>query len=377
VIQPSALYSALVRHGFTFYTGVPDSLLRDFCAFVTDHAPPTQHVINAHEGLALSLAAGYHLATGDVAVVYLQNSGLGNLVNPLLSLTHREVYAIPALLLIGWRGEPGVRDEPQHVVQGRLTPDLLHTLAVDYRVLGADTPDLEMLVADLRSSIAASGRVHALLVRQNTFEPYVGSGSPLRPYSLTRRQAIDTILQTLSPEDVVVATTGMISREVHAYRLRNQQTAADFLTVGSMGHCSQIALGIAQHQPERQVYCLDGDGAAIMHMGSLAIVGSQQPRNFRHIVINNGAHESVGGQPTAGFHVDLAGVARACGYTSSFLVADAEGITPAIVRMRSQSGPLFLEVRVGLNAGDVPPRPSALPVEQKRCLMKAIDHDCS
>ena len=373
MISTEDFFAALSAEGFTYFTGVPDSLLKDLCAFIAERVPPENHVINANEGTATALAAGYHLATGNIPVVYLQNSGIGNTVNPLLSLVDPAVYRIPILFLIGWRGEPGVPDEPQHVAQGRVMPELLHALGLPYDVLEAETGDTRELLARIREQMVESGRSHALLVRKGAFAEYRSNGKPVDRAEATRADAIAGVLSRLSPSDLVVSTTGMSSREVYAFReARGERHQSDFLTVGSMGHCSQIALGVAQHAPTRNVWCIDGDGAVLMHMGSVAVIGTQKPRNFRHVVINNGAHDSVGGQPTVAREIDLCAVARACGYRGAEALEGVDGLAGAVDRLTAAVGPAMLEVRVASRAGTDAGRPTTTPVENKAAFMREL-----
>ena len=371
MIRPSDFYEALLAHGFTYFSGVPDSLLKDLCAFIDERVAPEDHVVNVNEGGAVALAAGYHLATGKLPVVYLQNSGTGNIVNPLLSLVDPAVYRIPILFVIGWRGEPGVADEPQHVAQGRVMPTLLDTLGLEYDVVDADT-DVAALLARVRHDMTDYGRCHALLVRKGVFSPYgLRPGDGAR--GATRSEAISVILDALGPSDLVVSTTGMTSREVYAHRHeRREGHRRDFLTVGSMGHCSQIALGVADHAPSRDVYCLDGDGAVLMHMGSLAVIGTRAPSNLRHIVINNGAHDSVGGQPTAAREIDLCAVALACRYGSAESIEGVDALPAAMERLRAATGPAMLEVHVASRAHTDAGRPATAPVQNKADFMAEL-----
>jgi phosphonopyruvate decarboxylase len=376
VIQPADFYEALRTHGLTFFTGVPDSLLKHLCAFITDHVPSDHHVINANEGSAVALAAGYHLATGRIPVVYLQNSGTGNVINPLLSLADPAVYGIPILFIIGWRGEPGVPDEPQHAAQGRVMRDLLRSLGLEHDLIDGDTENVAGIVRSACERMTSTRRSHVMLVRKNAFAPYALRSQTVTSFPLTREQALQSVLAVLEPHDLIVSTTGMGSREVFELRERLQQGHdGDFLTVGSMGHCSQIAMGLAQHQPARQVFCLDGDGAVIMHMGSLAIIGTQRPQNFKHIVINNGAHDSVGGQPTVAFDIDLCAIARGCGYRSAERASTPEDITTAVRRLRETAGPVMLEIRVNKSSRADLGRPTKTPLESKLAFMKALGHE--
>ena len=314
MIPVANFISCLTDLGIDFFTGVPDSLLKSFCAYVTDHCSDS-HTIAANEGGAIGLAAGHFLATGNPALVYMQNSGQGNAVNPLCSLADPDVYSIPIVLLVGWRGEPGIKDEPQHVKQGKVTVALFKTLGIPAEVLPEDeSAALEMTKKQVALAKSESRPV-ALIVRKNLFADYKLQKREPDIAEQCREEAIEEILKSLPQNAVVVSTTGMISREVYETRERlGHGHGRDFLTVGSMGHAIMIALGIAKAQPRRMVFCLDGDGASIMHLGNMAIAGQSGCGNLVHIVLNNSAHDSVGGQPTVGGRIDLTAIAAACGY---------------------------------------------------------------
>ncbi len=347
-----------------FYTGVPDSLLKDFCGYVSDSVPAGRHVIAANEGAALAIAAGWQLSEGGVPVVYLQNSGLGNMINPLTSLVDPLVYSIPCLLVIGWRGEPGVPDEPQHIKQGSITPDMLRGLGIPTEVLPESPEAMKLAVADmLHFARQRSGPV-ALLVRKDTFEKYALRNISRNPYELKREVAIQAVLQAIPEQAAVVATTGMISREVYEARIAQGGLRADFLTVGCMGHASQIALGLCLARPSKQVVCLDGDGSLLMHLGSLAVIGGCAPGNFIHVVLNNGAHDSVGGQDTVGFLTDFPKMADAAGYASAHFVKRVEDV-PAVFAGLSPKGPHFIEIRVARGARADLGRPKSSPIDNK------------
>ena len=350
----------------TFFAGVPDSLLKEFCACVAAESLPSRHVIAANEGAAVALATGVHLATGDLPVVYLQNSGFGNLLNPLLSLADAAVYGIPMILMIGWRGESGSHDEPQHMVQGRIQEDLHGAIGLPCMELGPAVVDSGEIVEWVSRCARDRGGPAALLVRKGTFHPFMRSTDEPTPM-MTREAAIEIILDSLDERDVVVSTTGMASREVFECReRRGEGHERDFLTVGSMGHASQIALGLAMGAEDRTVWCLDGDGSVIMHMGSLAINGTSGQSNFRHVVLNNAAHDSVGGQPTVADRVDLCGIARSCGYASVFRATSEDGLRAALAN--PLPGPSFLEVRVRKGARPELGRPTSSPQKNKHAL---------
>lgn len=367
MIQPKAFIDALAQGGVDFFAGVPDSLLKNLCAYITNTVPREKNIIAANEGNAVGLAAGYHLATGKVGCVYMQNSGEGNIVNPLLSLVDEDVYHIPMLLVIGWRGEPGVHDEPQHVKQGKVTLSLLETMGVSYAVLDADW---EQQVAQALTQIRETNGVYALIVRKGTFEDYVLQNQIVSSLPLSREEAIKIVVDKLREDDIVVSTTGMISRELFEYRDAKQQGhGADFLTVGSMGHASQIALGIALQKPNRRVIIFDGDGALLMHMGGMAIIGDYCPKNLVHIVFNNGAHDSVGGQPTVGLSIDLPKIAEAVGYKTVLKAENEMELRVALSQLKGCEKTAFIEICVRKGNRKDLGRPTTTPQENKRDFM--------
>ena len=378
MISPAFFINTLSEHGVDFFTGVPDSLLKSVCAYITDHKDSNHHVIAANEGGAVALATGYHLATGHIGCVYMQNSGLGNVVNPLASLTDREVYGIPMLLLIGWRGRPGQHDEPQHVKQGKITTGLLNVLGVNYEVLSHDESTAARQISHAMDEIKSRKEVFALVIEKDTFEPYTLQQSTENNLSLGREEAIGLISESIEHDTVVVSTTGMISRELFEYRsAKGEGHERDFLTVGSMGHASQIALGIAMQHPERKVYCLDGDGATIMHMGALAITGSRKQKNFVHMVLNNGAHDSVGGQPTAGFDIDLVQIALGCGYRKAIRIDNRDELNNLNNIIKDIEGPVFVEIRVRRGNRKDLGRPTTTPLDNKMALMDFLMKESS
>lgn len=373
MISPQRFFDILKNNGITFFTGVPDSLLKDFCAYITDNVPKKDHIINSNEGAAVALASGHYIASGSPALVYMQNSGLGNAVNPLLSLADPEVYSIPLLMLIGWRGEPGKKDEPQHIKQGKVMLDILNAMKIPYEIINSLSENIEEITGKIFSSIKELSSPAAIIISEGTFEEYKSVNERKTEYELNREEAIKIILNELGEDDVIVSTTGKASREVYEYRKNNNQGHQnDFLTVGSMGHSSQIALGIALEKKNKQVYVLDGDGAVIMHMGSLAILGNEAPENFRHILINNGAHDSVGGQPTAGFNTDFSTIAKACGYKISITSDTEKQIRESVSILKKNPGPSFLEIRVNKGARNDLGRPATSPAENRISLMENL-----
>jgi phosphonopyruvate decarboxylase len=376
-LKPAHFYALLRSHGTTFFVGVPDSLLKDLCAFITETMPKDSHVIAANEGTALAMATGHYLATGKIPCVYLQNSGLGNLVNPLLSICSSKVYSIPVLLIIGWRGEPGKKDEPQHLLQGELTPGLLQEMGVPYKILPDYSDGAFEVLEQAYEHMRKERSPFALLVKKQTFDQYslsTDQGSFSGGGRLHREEVLEQIVDVF-PDAPLVSTTGFTSREVFELRKMKKQTHdKDFLTVGGMGHCSSIALGIALSKPKSQVLCVDGDGAAIMHMGSLVTTGKVAMPNFKHILINNGVHDSVGGQPTGADTLSFPAVAAACGYKFSKCVSVSNEIRPALDELKAAEGPSFLEIQVLPGARKDLGRPTTTTHENRDSFMGMLKH---
>lgn len=368
MIDVKQAYEAFVASGVDMFTGVPDSLLKNMCAYITDTAPREKHIIAANEGNAVGIAAGHFLATGKPALVYMQNSGLGNTVNPLLSLADEKVYSIPMVLLIGWRGEPGVHDEPQHVKQGEVTLALLDAMRIPYELL----EDVGQIAPAVEKAMDRKAPV-ALVIKKGTFGKYELKNASHNDYPLSREEAMKLVVNMMKEDDVIVSTTGKLSRELFEYREAcHMGHGRDFLTVGSMGHSSSIALGIALEKPDRRVFCFDGDGALIMHTGALGIVGTMKPKNLMHIVFNNGAHESVGGQPTIGYDIDVVGLAKASGYAFAAMVSTEQEIKAAMQNLEKQEGPALLELRVKIASRDDLGRPTTTPIENKKAFMEFL-----
>jgi len=376
MIRPEYFIEKLRENGIDCFAGVPDSLLKNMCAYITDHFDAAHNIIAANEGAAVGLAAGHYLATGQPACVYMQNSGEGNIINPLASLTDQEVYNIPVLLLIGWRGRPGVHDEPQHVKQGKVTTGLLNVMGINYEVLAKEEDKAEKQIAKALKALQNKD-TFALVIEKDTFDEYKLQNVEKNDLSMSREEAIQTVAAALGEKDCIVSTTGMISRELFEYRAAmNQGHERDFLTVGSMGHASQIALGIALAQPERRVWCFDGDGATIMHMGSMAIVGNKAPKNYVHVVFNNGAHDSVGGQSTVGLKIDLRAIAKAVGYKAAISVSSKEELEKVLPTMKAElsteGGPVLFEVKVKKGNRKDLGRPTTTPIQNKEALMNFL-----
>ena len=375
MISPKFFIDKLEENNINFFTGVPDSLLKNICAYIEDNKDENHNIIAANEGAAMGLATGHYLATGEIPVVYMQNSGEGNIINPLASLTDKEVYNIPILLIIGWRGRPGVHDEPQHAKQGKVTIPLLETMGINYAILSKDENEFANQLNDAIKYMTKTKESFTFVVEKNTFKDYkLQNNQQYENLEMSREEAIQTVTESLNETDVIVSTTGMISRELFEYRADNNQShEKDFLTVGSMGHASQIALGIALEKPNHKIYCFDGDGAAIMHMGSMAIIGNKHPENYVHIIFNNGAHDSVGGQPTVGLQIDFPKIAKALNYKKVFSIKDKKSLQDLLAKLKGENGPIMLEIQVRKGNRKNLGRPTTTPIQNKEALMKFLE----
>lgn len=361
--------------GSDFYTGVPDSQLKSLCdCLMYRYGTDTKHhIIAANEGNATAIAAGYHLATGKIPVVYMQNSGEGNIINPVASLLNDKVYAIPVIFVVGWRGEPGVHDEPQHIYQGEVTLKLLEDMDIQAFVISKDTSDDEMLnVMKVFRSALAKGKSVAFVVKKGA----LGYDSKVQYENKNQMLREDIIkhIVNVSVEDPVVCTTGKASRELFEVReAKGQGHEHDFLTVGSMGHSSSIALGIALNKPDKKIWCIDGDGAMLMHMGAMAVIGASAPRNLIHIVINNGAHETVGGMPTVASGMNIVDIAKACGYKNAISVDNYDALDRALRKVRESNELCFIEVKASIGSRKDLGRPTTAAIDNKNSFMKFMN----
>ena len=360
--------------GSDFFTGVPDSQLKALCDHLMNKygIDPAHHIIAANEGNCAALAAGYNLATGKIPVVYMQNSGEGNIINPAASLLNEKVYAIPMIFVIGWRGEPGVHDEPQHIYQGEVTLKLLEDMDISAYVITVDTTEQEMEeVMERYKGQLAAGKDVAFVVSKGALT-CDQKADYHNENKMLREEIIEHIVK-YSKEDLIVSTTGKASRELFEIRERNgQDHGHDFLTVGSMGHSSSIALGVALNKPHQRIWCVDGDGAVLMHMGAMAVVGANKPENLIHVVINNGAHETVGGMPTVAADIDLVAIAKACGYPNAISVDDFEALDRELEAAKNRNELSLIEVKCSIGARDDLGRPTTTALENKQNFMEYI-----
>lgn len=356
MVNQQFLFDSLREMGVDFFTGVPDSLLNNFCLYLTENLPASQHVMAANEGNAIGIAAGHYLATGHIPVVYMQNSGIGNATNPLLSLSHDSVYGIPMVLVIGWRGDPAVGDHAQHRKQGELTPVLMKDMDIPYQILDADETVVEKFAWAVAKAREISSPV-ALIAKKAILTEKVKKQDYPASELMNREEAISAVLDIIGPDAIYLATTGRATRELHEnLKVRGWADAGkEFLNVGAMGHLSSVGLGIALAKPDKKVIVFDGDAAAVMHMGSLATNCRYPASNLIHLVLNNGVNESVGGQKSSGQVVNLTGIAAACGYQNPGKALSTKEEIAAFLEEPQNGTPRFIDlyVRQGIRS-DMP-----------------------
>lgn len=370
MIDPAKFLQQFQSQGIDFFTGVPDSLMKELLVCIDQS--PVQHYIAANEGLAIGLACGYHLGTGKIPLIYLQNSGLGNIINPITSLADEAIYSIPMVLLIGWRGEPGLKDEPQHVKMGKITKPMLDVLGIPYYEVTADENDTNVSIQTAIDTARDQQKPAALLVHTNIFEALKDKSSP-NPHPLSREAVIDALYKKIHDDDIVVCTTGKAGREFDAVnRLNNYRIKKYFLSVGSMGHANHIALGLSMFQKQGRTIMLDGDGALLMHLGSMPAVAQWADTNFIHIVLNNESHESVGGQATLAASMDLTALATACSYELVKKIETADELESFLQNFDQLTGPAFIEIRINKASRPDLSRPTISPIEAKQQLMQQL-----
>ncbi len=387
MIEAEQFVEAARDRGFRWYAGVPCSYLTPFINYVLQDSS-LRYVSMGNEGDAVALIAGVALA-GDVhaghrrGITMMQNSGLGNAVSPLTSLTW--TFRLPQLLIVTWRGQPGVADEPQHALMGPITPAILESMQVPWELFPTEAAALGPALDRATAHMDATGRPYALLMQKDSVAAYAleprpavsalrragtaaavtvrGVASDSRP---SRQEALQQVLQhTPSASTVVLASTGFCGRELYALDDRPNQ----LYMVGSMGCVVPLALGLALARPELRVLALDGDGAALMRMGAFATVGAYGPANLQHLLLDNAAHESTGGQATVSPAVSFAGVAAASGYASSLETGDLRHIAEWLCAPQVE-GPQFARLLIRPGTRRDLPRPSMTPVEVKARLMR-------
>jgi len=376
-MDPIKVFNYIKSKNINFFTGIPDSLLKELNNVILSESLDKEHIITANEGSAIALATGYHLATNKIPLVYLQNSGTGNIINPLMSLASDKVYSIPMLIIIGWRGEPGIKDEPQHISQGECMIELIKSLKINYDILPNNIEECKNVIDKLVHSIKIQSKPNILLVKKNAF-----SKCNLKPdinnnYTIYRKKAIECILKYYK-NDIILSTTGKSSRELlETVKEMDLQEDNIFLNVGAMGHVSMISLGVAMNTNKR-VICLDGDGSIIMHMGNLTNIGNSKCSNLIHIVLNNGMHESVGIQPTLGFDINIPNIAENCGYVYTIRIKTLDELNMILEDISSQklNGPALIEVMITnkVNYTHELSRPKNTPLERKQTFMDFIQN---
>ena len=377
MIDNKEFLDILRKNSIKFFTGVPDSLLKDFLGYLNDNSSYPSHITAANEGNAIAMAIGSYIASSNVPLVYLQNSGLGNTINPLLSLADKAVYSIPIILLIGWRGKAGIKDEPQHFTQGLLTTKLLETINIPYLILNnkCSSKKVNEIVEKAHYESLKNKQPFAILVEKDTFYKYIPKQKEKNFGNLmSREEALEICVANLNNNDIVVSTTGMLSRELYEIRdKKNQGHSNDFLTVGGMGHANQIALGIALNKPDRNIYCFDGDGALLMHLGSLALNGFLKLKNYKHILFNNKVHDSVGGQATSSQNIIFKDLAKNSGYEFNHRTDNKNKLKNLLREIKENKKSSFLEIMIKKGARKDLSRPSSSPKENKNLLMKKIN----
>ena len=370
MIAPDNFFNFLIKNQIDFFTGVPDSLLKDICAYISDHNTNSKHIIAANEGNAIALATGHYLSSKKLSLVYMQNSGLGNAINPLTSLTNSEVYSIPIILMIGWRGAPNIKDEPQHLLPGQITPKILDLLNIDYKIL--DHTKWQSQLEDLIDIATSKSSPVAILVEKNTFAPYTSKPN-LSSLNLSREQSLSNIIANLQGDEIIVSTTGKLSREL--YEIREQKHMShkfDFMTIGAMGHALSIASGIALNQPHKKVICFDGDGSSLMHMGSMGITASLNHNNLTHILFNNQTHQSVGGQQTIAGEIDYENISKGLGYKNYFKVQTIDELIKVINNIPLFENLTLIEIKINNNSRNNLGRPTTTPIENKEKFMEFL-----
>ena len=372
-MEAKELVDILASYGMDFYTGIPDSQMEHFCNYLVERFGTIgRHIVPANEGNCAGIAAGYHLATGKVPVIYMQNSGLGNFMNPFVSMLSDRLFGLPCLLIVGWKGEPGKPEQPQHMFQGELTEGTLELFGIPYAVLekGMDEGRFRSVLLRLFPALGV-GMCAAILVRDGAI---TADGHAMKEASrgMSREYAIERIV-TAAPEDAFVATTGKTSRELYEIRERLALPHyKDFLVIGSMGHASSVALGVALNRPDIRVWCLDGDGSVLMHMGALAAIGTSSPGNLIHVILNNCTYDSVGGQPTMASGMDFRKIAEACGYKACFQAVSPKELETSLAEAKASIGPVLIEARVSNGSRDELGWPRVSPKDAKLAFMSFL-----
>ncbi|MFX1314680.1 MAG: phosphonopyruvate decarboxylase [Promethearchaeota archaeon] len=367
-------FNILNKHNLTFFTGIPDSTFKDLMKYLAENdGKSLDNIVACNECEAIAIASGYHLATNNIGIVYMQNSGLGKAVNPLTSLCDPDVYSIPILLMIGWRGEPGKIDAPQHKKMGKITLSLLETLQIPYIILNPDLNDVERELNKALNYFNEHKSPYAFIFRRNFFKEYEMKKEYLNTYELTKKEAIKSIMSNIGNGEIIVSTTGYISRELYEYReSTNREHQKHFYNIGAMGCASSIGLSIALQKPKNKVLVFDGDGAAIMQMGAFTTIGKRSPSNFVHILLDNEVHESTGGQPTNSPIINFVKIAIASNYKYAIQIETKEELLKSIKDIKNRIGPVLLTIKVKHEPNLTLKRPDRIPNEYKEDFMNYL-----
>lgn len=367
-------FDILKDEGFSFFTGIPDSTFKEWIKFIIDNdGSILKHIVACNECEAIALAAGYHLATNKIGIVYMQNSGLGKAVNPLTSLCDPDVYSIPLLLMIGWRGEPGKNDAPQHKKMGRITLSLLDTLQIPYSIIEQNIEKIKEELNNALKYFKNNKGPYAFIIQPNLFQKYSVKTKQDIDYIINREDAINLIMDNLDGNEIVVSTTGYTSRELFEYReSRKKDHYQDFYNIGSMGCASSIGLSIALEKPNIKIIVFDGDAAAIMQMGAFTTIGKYKPSNFIHIIFDNNAHESTGGQPTNSSSIDVLQIALSCNYKSGLVIKTLKELNNSIKYIKNSEGPIILIIKIKQGSRSNLKRPDKDPKDYKELLMRHL-----
>ena len=372
MIKASQLINLLTKEELNFITGIPCSILKDFLSGLSEKKGQIEHIIATSEEEAMSIGVGYYLATAKIPIVYMQNSGLARSVDVLTSLANKEVYNVPILLLISWRGDPSKKDEPQHLKMGKITPKILKTLNIPYTVLSDSKPKIVKEIKVAKKYLENNSLPYAIIIKKGLIKPDQ-TKKQKDVYLLSREETIKIIINNLKNDEVIISTTGKTSRELFEYReTKKQSHKTDFYTVGSMGCSAAIALGIALGKPKKKIFVFDGDGSVLMQMGSLATIGHYLPKNFYHIIFDNNTYDSTGGQKTVSDTVNFNKIAFACGYKNVKTVFTQKKLVNIIQNLKMSSGPKMLVIKIKNGSRKDLGRPTITPSENKKLLMNFL-----
>ena len=366
MIKIDSLINVLKKNDINFFTGIPDSILIELSRFL-QNKNKRKHIRATSEGSAISIGIGHYLSTKQVPCIYMQNSGLSNALNPLISITSKKVYNIPLVLIIGWRGSPRVKDEPQHNVKGKITESILKLLNIKYTIVrsGNDLSQFNKIVKNAKKN----NNIAACLIEQGTIKKIKKTYNKKNFYKLNKELFLKTLLETLEKNSKVISSTGYNSRELmylrNKYKLINTK---DFYMVGGMGHTASVALGYSLSTKKKTI-CIDGDGSFLMHLGSIKTAGTFANNNFKYILLNNNSHDSVGGQNTYANNIDFEKLSKSLGFKKFYKIKNNKNLKQNIKRFLKGNNLNFLEVKITNSKIKNLPRPNDL-IKIKNLFMK-------